>query len=122
MEQIMKSMTDVTEFTKGNVEAMMASARAAQAGAEAIGAAVVEASRKRFEEAQTVWKAMAGVKSPSELIQIQNDFAKAQFDSAVSAWSQMSETMLKYAGDVVQPLSSRVAVATEAVKKTVGNA
>jgi phasin family protein len=122
MEQIMKSMTDMTEFAKGNVEAMMASARAAQAGAEALGAAVAEASRKRFEEAQGAWKAMAAVKSPGELIQLQNDFAKTQFDQAVSAWSQMSETMLKYAGDVVQPLSSRMAIATESMKKTVANA
>jgi hypothetical protein len=31
-------------------------------------------------------------------------------------WSQMSETMLKVAGDVSQPVSSRVALAGEAMK------
>jgi phasin family protein len=122
MEQMMKTMSDVTEFAKGNVDALMASAKAAQAGAEALTSTLVEVSKKRFEDAQAAMKAMTSAKSPNELVQLQNDFAKAQFDQAVSAWSHMSETLLKLAGDVVQPLSSRMAVATEAMKKTVGNA
>lgn len=119
MEKSMKSMTEMSEFAKGNLEAMIESAKAAAAGAETITAHVVEASKAAMEEAQAAFKAMATAKSPNELMQAQNDYAKSQFDKAVSSWSHMSETWLKVAGDVVQPISSRMAVAAETVKKSV---
>lgn len=115
----MKTITDVTEFTKNNVEAFVASAKAAQAGAQTLTSAVVENSRKGFEDAQAAFQALAAVKSPTELLQVQNDFAKAQFDQAISSWSRISETWLKVAGEVAQPLSNRVAVASETVSKPV---
>jgi phasin family protein len=49
----------------------------------------------------------------------QNEFAKAQFDKAVANMSHFSETWMKLAGDVVQPISSRMAVAAETVKKSI---
>lgn len=119
MEKSMKSMTEMTEFAKGNIEAMIESAKAAAAGAETLTTHFVETSKTAMEEAQAAFKAMTTAKSPNELMQAQNDFAKAQFDKAVSTWSHMSETWLKVAGDVVQPISSRMAVAAETVKKSV---
>jgi len=111
-----KSMSDMSELAKGNVEAMMASAKAATAGVETLAGFVVEHGKKSFEEATAAMKAMAAAKTPTELFQLQNEFAKGRFDQAVAAWSQMSETWLKVAGDVAQPVSSRVAVATEHMK------
>ncbi len=117
MEQTMKSMTDMNEFAKGNVEAMIASAKAATAGAETLTAAIVENSKKSFEEAQATFKAITAAKSPNEALQLQSEFAKAQFEKTVAAWSQFSEAMLKASGEVFQPLSSRMALAAESVKK-----
>jgi phasin family protein len=97
MEKNMKSMTEMTEFAKGNVEAMVESAKAAAAGAET----------------------MTSAKTPNELMAAQNEFAKAQFDKAVANMSHFSETWMKLAGDVVQPISSRMAVAAETVKKSI---
>ncbi len=116
METSMKSMNDVTEFAKGNVDALMASAKAATAGAEMLAAKAAETSKKSFEDASVAMKSMTAAKSPNEYMQLQNDFAKAQFDHVVASWSHMSETMLKLAGDVVQPLSSRMAIAAETMK------
>lgn len=116
MGQAVKSMSDISEFAKGNVEAAMASAKAATAGIETIMNTVVEHGKKSFEESTAAMKAMAAVKSPSELLQLQNEFAKARFDHAVSVWSHMSETWLKVAGDVAQPMSSRLAVAGDHLK------
>lgn len=118
----MKTISDVTEFTKGNVDALVASAKAVQQGAEVISAAVVENSKKCFEEAQSTLKEMTAAKSPNDIVQLQNTFARSQFDQAVASWSQLSEVFLKVAGEVVQPLSNRVAIATEAAKKAVSPA
>lgn len=118
----MKTITDVTEFTKGNVEALMASAKAAQSGAEVLSSKVVETSKKCFEDTQTAVKALAAAKNPNELLQLQNDFVRSQFDQAVSNWSQLSEVLLKVSGEIVQPLSNRMAIAAETAKQTVSPA
>lgn len=122
MEHNMKTFSDVTEFTKGNVDALVASAKAAQQGAETISTTLVETSKKCFEETQAAFKALTTAKSPNELVQLQNNFARSQFDQAVSTMSQLSEVFLKVTGEVVQPLSNRVAVATETAKKAVSPA
>lgn len=119
MEKNMKSMTEMTEFAKGNVEAMVESAKAAAAGAETLTAHFVETSKKTVEEAQAAFKTMTAAKTPNELMAAQNEFAKAQFDKAVANMSHFSETWMKLAGDVVQPISSRMAVAAETVKKSI---
>ena len=118
MEKNMKSMTDMTEFAKGNVEAMIESAKAATTAAETMTSHFVESSKNSMEEAQAALKSMTSAKTPNELMQFQTDFAKTQFDKAVANWSQMSETWMKLAGEVVQPLSNRMAIASDTVKKT----
>ncbi len=118
MEKNMKSMTEMTEFAKGNVEAMIESAKAATTAAETMTSHLVESSKKSMEEAQAAIKSMTSAKTPNELMQFQTDFAKTQFDKAVSNWSQMSETWMKLAGEVVQPLSNRMALAADTVKKS----
>jgi phasin family protein len=116
MGTAVKSISEMSEFAKGNVEAVVASAKAATAGIETLSSAVVEHGKKSFEEATAAMKAMAAAKSPSELLQLQNEFSKGRFDHAVSVWSQMSETWLKVAGEITQPMSSRLAVAGEHFK------
>lgn len=118
MEKSMTTMNEMTEFAKGNVEAMIESAKAAAAGAETLTTHFVETSKKSVEEAQAAFKTMTAAKTPNELIAAQNEFAKAQFDKAVANMSHFSETWMKLAGNVVQPLSNRMALATETVKKS----
>ncbi len=119
MEKNMKTMTDMTDFAKGNVEALIESAKAAAAGAETLTTHFVETSKKSAEEAQAAFKNFTSAKTPNEFMAAQNDFAKAQFDKAVANMSHFTETWMKLAGEVVQPISNRMAVAAETVKKSV---
>lgn len=114
----MDNLDDVTEFAKANLEAFIATAKAAQAGAETLGSAMLETSRARFEEAQNALHAMAAVKSPTELIELQSDFTKSQIDHVVSGWSHMAETFLKVSGEMVQPFSNRFSIAAESFRKS----
>ncbi len=116
MEKQMAGMTEMTEFAKGNVEALVASAKAATAGAETIATTVVEHGRKRFEDTSAAMRAMASAKTPQEAMQLQSEFARGAFDAGVAMWSKLSETMLKVSGEVSQPLSNRAALATEQAK------
>jgi phasin family protein len=118
MENAAKSVGEMTEFTKGNVEAMIASAKAATTGAEVLAREMAEQAKARFEATSSAWKTMMAAKTPNELFQYQNDFMKSQMDASIAAMSQMTETMLKVAGEVTQPFSNRVALAAEQMKKT----
>jgi phasin family protein len=118
VEQSMKSLDEMTEMARGNVEALLASARAASAGIEAIASHVADLSRTRFEEASTAMKAMTAAKTPTELMQLQSDFAKGQFDAAVGEFSKMTEMMVKLAGEVMEPVQNRIAIATDKLKTT----
>ncbi|MFN7173348.1 MAG: phasin family protein [Thermaurantiacus tibetensis] len=116
MGTAVKTVGEMSEFAKGNVDAMMVSAKAATTGFETLANMIVEHSKKSFEDATTAMKSMAAAKSPAELFQLQNEFAKTRFDHAVAMWSAMSETMLKVAGEIAQPMSSRIALAGETMK------
>ena len=115
-EKSAKIGEDLTELTKGNVEAIVASARVAAKGAEALTQEAADYSKKSFETATGALKSFAAVKSPTELFQLQSDYAKSSFDSAVAEASKLSEAWVKLAGEVFQPLSSRYAVAAEKLK------
>jgi phasin family protein len=118
VEGSMKSVEEMTETARGNVEAMMASAKLASTGLESIATHIGEMTKKSFEEAQAVAKSMAAVKSPNELMQIQNDFAKAQYESIVAEMSKMTEMMMKLSGEIMEPVQNRVAITTDKLKTT----
>lgn len=104
------------ELSKGNLEAMVSSAKIAAEGAGELAREAAEYGRKRFETASNTFKDVAAAKSPTEVFQIQSEYAKGAFDSMVEESSKMSEAVLKLAGDVFEPISSRYAVAAEKVK------
>ena len=116
MEKGTKLSEELTELTKGNVEAIVASSKLAAKGAEAMTQEAAEYSKKNFESATALFKSFAAVKSPTELFQLQSDYAKSSFDSVVAEASKLSEAWVKLAGEVVQPISNRYAVAAEKLK------
>lgn len=110
---------ELTELSKGNVEAIVASTKIVAKGLETVGQEVAEYSRKSFEDASTALRSFAEVKSATDFFRLQSDFARSQFDGFVSESSKLSETMIKLAGDVAEPLASRYSVAAERVKAAV---
>ncbi len=107
---------EMTELSKGNVEAMVASTKIVAKGLETVGQEVAEFSRKSFEDASAALKSFTEVKSATDFFRLQSDFARTSFDGFVSESSKLSETMIKLAGDVAEPLASRYSVAAERVK------
>ena len=115
-EKSTKLSEELVDFTKGNVEAVIASARVAAKAGEAFGQEAAEYGKKNLESATSAFKSFATVKSPTELFQLQSEFAKASFDNAVAEASRVSEAWLKVAGDIAQPISNRYALAAEKIK------
>jgi len=110
---------ELTELSKGNVEAMVASTKVVAKGLETVGQEVAEYSRKSFEDASAALRGFAEVKSATDFFRLQSDFVRGQFDGFVTESSKLSETMIKLAGDAAEPLASRYSVAAERVKAAV---
>jgi phasin family protein len=115
-EKSSKFGEEFADLAKGNVEAIVASARVAAKGTEQLAQEAADYGKKSLETATTALKSFATVKSPTELFQLQSDYAKSSFDSAVAEASKLSETWMKLVGEIVQPISSRYAVAADKIK------
>ena len=115
-EKSAKIVEELADLTRGNVEAFVASSKIAAKGVESMSQDAAEYSRKSFEEASAVLKSFAEVKSATDFFKLQGDYARSAFDAAVAESARVSETVLKLAGDVAEPINSRYTVAAERVK------
>jgi phasin family protein len=115
-EKSAKIVEELADLTRGNVEALVASSKIAAKGVETMSQDAAEYSRKSFEEASAVLKSFAEVKSATDFFKLQGDYARSAFDAAVAESARVSETMLKLAGEVAEPINSRYSVAAERVK------
>lgn len=108
---------EASDFTKGNVEAIVESGKILASGLQELGTTMVTDSRSAFEAATTEVKSFAAVKTPAEFFQLQSAMLRKNFDSAVAQASKSSEAMLKLANEVITPLSTRVTLAVEKASK-----
>jgi phasin family protein len=116
MEKSTKIAEELAEISRGNVEAIVASSKVAAKGVETMSQSAAEYGRKSFEDASAAFKSFSNVKSATDFFKLQGDFARSAFDAAVAESARVSETVLKLAGDVAEPLTSRYTVAAERVK------
>jgi phasin family protein len=117
MEKSTKLFSDWTSFNKGNIEAMVESGKLAVAGMQTLAQDQAAYVRKQFEEATATARSLASVKSPTEFVKLQGDYVRQQFDGAMAETSRSTEAVLKLAGEVVQPVANRVALAVEKIKQ-----
>jgi phasin family protein len=104
---------EMTEMTKGNVEAVVESGKILGAGVQTIARSEVEAAKGAFETLTADLKAMAAVKNPTELFKLQGEIARRNFDAVVARASKTAEVSVKLANDAFAPISSRMSVAAE---------
>lgn len=108
---------EATEFTKGNIEAVVESGKILAAGMQDMGKTVIADARSDFEEATATVKSMTAIKSPTEFFQFQSELLRKSFDTMMARGSKNSEAVVKLANDAFQPISNRVSVAMDKVKK-----
>jgi phasin family protein len=105
----------MTELTRANVEAMVEAGRIAAAGAKTLGEDAVARTRESLEQTTAQVKTLADAKSPTEFFQLQSEIARTQFDRMVAETSRMTESLVKLAGEAMQPLSNRAALNAEKI-------
>lgn len=113
MERSRSAAANLVELTKANVEALVESGRVAAAGVQTLGQEAVGRTRENLEQAATQMKSLTEAQSPTEFFQRQGEFARVQFDRVVADSSRYAETLVKLAGEAMQPLSTRAALNAE---------
>lgn len=116
MEKSAKMAEDFVAFGKGNIEAIVESSKIAAKNVEALGQETADYVKTSFESATEAAKTLAAAKSPTEFMKLQGDYARTAFDTMIAEGSRSTERMLKMFGEFAQPISNRVAVATDKMK------
>ena len=115
-EKSAKMVEEMTAFGKGNIEAIVESSKIAAKSVETLGQDAAAYAKTSFESATEAAKTLAAAKSPTEFFKLQSDYARTAFDSLIAEGSRSTERMLKIYGEIAQPISNRVAVATDKLK------
>ena len=108
---------DMTAFHKGNFEALVESGKVLAATMQDLGRTAVEDAKAAAETVTADVKAMAAVRSPTELFQLQGEIARRNLDTLVARTSKNAEIMMKLANDMFAPISTRASVAMERLNK-----
>jgi phasin family protein len=111
---------DAGSFARGNVEAVVESSKILAAGLQDMSTNLVAESRGVFETLTADLKELAASKTPADFFKIQGEMMRKSLDSAVAYGSKNSEAMVKLASEAIAPLSSRVNIAVEKAKTTIG--
>ncbi len=108
---------EMGEFTKGNVEAVVESGKILASGMQDMGKVYVEDAKTAVETMTADVKEVAAVRSPTEFVQLQGKFASRNFDATVANVSKNTEAWVKLANEAFAPLSSRMSLAMDKVRK-----
>jgi phasin family protein len=110
---------ELADVAKANVEAFVTAGRIAATGAKSLGQDIVARGREGVEQASEAVKTLAEAKSPTEFFALQSEIARTSFDRLVSQGSRLTESMVKLAGEAMQPLSNRASANAERIKNAV---
>jgi phasin family protein len=109
--------SEAADFSKGNVEAVVESGKIFFTGAQELVKDNVETGKTVIETVTADAKKMMEVKSPTELMQMQGELARRNFDAIVSFGSKRTEAWLKLYNEAFAPISNRVSIAAEKITK-----
>jgi phasin family protein len=114
-----KVAEEFADLTRANVEAIVESGRVAAEGVRSLGQDVVASSRDGVEKAADAIRTLAEAKSPTEYLQLQSEIARTSFDRVVAESSRLTESLVKLAGEAIQPVSNRASANAERINSLV---
>jgi phasin family protein len=113
LEKTTASLTELSAHSKQNVEALVASATAAQKGAEVLSQHAINYSKSSWEHGVAAAQSMAQARSVQELIELQTNFAKSAMETYVSEVTKMTEILTASVKDSFKPINERVTASVE---------
>lgn len=113
MEKMMKTAEEMVSFGQGNLEAFAKSSQIWAAGVQDLGKAVAATAQAQMEQTVATMKALAGVKSLKEAIDLQSNLARSSVEKAMAETGKITDASLKLAEQTMAPITARVTLAME---------
>ena len=107
---------DFVAFNQGNVEALVKAGQLWAAGVQELSKTFAATAQAQVEETLATVKALSGVKSLKEAVDMQTSLARASMEKAVTETSKVTDASVKLAEQAWAPLNARVTLAV-AVEK-----
>jgi phasin family protein len=118
MDKAVKTAEEMVAFSQGNIEAVVKSSQIWAAGVQEFGKTFAATTQAQLDQAMTTWKALAGVKSLKEAIDLQSDLARSSVETAVAQTGKLTDASLKLAEKALAPITARVTLAVEKFART----
>lgn len=110
-------LSDAGEFVKGNLVAIRESGKILASGVKVIGKTVVVEAKSEFGVLKADVKELRAVKSPKEFVKLQGSIIRKHFDTAKLRTADNGKAVRQLASEAIQPISHRVSLVVEKVKK-----
>lgn len=112
----MKTAEQFMTFGQGNVEAMVKSSQIVATGLQDLSKQLAANAQAVMDESLSAFRAMTGVRSIKEAVDLQANFARTSFEKAFSQTGQITEASFKLAEQACEPIVGRVTLAVESFK------
>lgn len=113
MVKAMKTSEDLVAFSQGNFEAFVKAGQIFTSGIHGISKHIASSTQASVEETVALTKALAGVKSVKEAVDLQTGYARSVVEKAVAETGKVTDASLKLTEQTIAPLTARVTLAVE---------
>jgi len=117
LEKTMAGVDKVTTFQKDTFEAFYQSANATAKGIEQLNTEALAFSRQSMEDMMAAAKSAMSVKSVHELVELNSDLAKTQFDTMMGQWTKFGDMWSETVRTASEPINGRVNALMDIVKE-----
>ena len=114
-----KGYEDIQGLSKETIDAFVQASTIWAKGAETISKQVMALTQNSMQSSVVTAKAILGCKTLRDVIDLQADYTRSNFDTLVAEGTKLSEMSFKVANDAIAPIQARVSEAVEKLTKPV---
>ncbi len=118
MERVMTTAEELISFQQGNFEALVKSGQIWAAGLQDLGRHWAASAQAQMDETMGTVKALTGVKSLREAVELQSTLARASVEKVVAEGGKLTDASLKLAEQTMAPITARLTLAAERFGRT----
>ena len=117
--KVMKTAEDMMTFGQANLEAFTRSGQIWAAGVQDLGKQVAATAQAQMQQTVETMKAMAGIRSIKDALDLQSNLARASMEKVVAETGKLTDASMKLAEQTMAPLAARMTVAMEKLGRPV---
>ncbi len=117
VDKAMKTAEELVAFSQGNVEAFVKSGQIWAAGVQDLSKQFAATAQASLDETMSTFKALSGVKSLKEALDLQASLARATMEKTLAESGRLTDASFKLTEQALAPITARVTLAVEKFAK-----